>query len=94
MDYCLECGFQSEDTFRTVYGEVLCEECWEDYLCSKRGKVEYFVGICVGTFEPDDFDADYLGLMVQAYLEYKEELDLEPHQLLELEDKARELGLL
>ena len=94
MEYCLECGFQTEDTFRTVYGEVLCEECWEDYLCSARGKVEYFVGICDGTFALDEFDADYLGMVVQAFLENKEELDLEPHQLLELEDKARELGLL
>ena len=94
MNYCANCGFQSEETFRTVYGDYICEDCWDDYICSDEGKVEYLIGICYGGLPIDEFDADFLGLVVQSYLDHKEELDFEPAQLLELEDKAMELGLL
>lgn len=94
MDYCVNCGFQSDETFRTVYGEVLCEECYSEYICIPEGKAEVFVDICNGVTPLEIFDADYLGLVVQSYLDHKEELDFEPSQLLALEDKARELGLL
>lgn len=94
MDYCVNCGFQSDETFRTAYGEVLCAECYSEYICTPEGKAEVFVDICNGVVPLEIFDADYLGLVVQSYLDHKEELDFEPAQLLELEDKARELGLL
>jgi hypothetical protein len=40
------------------------------------------------------FDAEELGLVVQSYLENKNDLNYEPFQLLAFEDKARELKLL
>lgn len=94
MDYCIECGFQSEDTFRTVYGEVLCEDCWDDYLCSKRGKVEYFVGICSGELPVEEFDADFLGSVAKSYMINHDKLELTREQKAALEERAIELGLL
>jgi hypothetical protein len=94
MGYCVECGFQNEELFRTVYGEVLCYECWCEYVETPAGKVEHFIAICEGACPVEMFDADELGLVVQSYLENKNDLDYEPSQLLALEDKARELKLL
>jgi hypothetical protein len=42
----------------------------------------------------DEFDADFLGEVALSYKLYYNLLDLTPSQRLELEDKARELGLL
>ncbi len=94
MGYCVECGFQNDELFRTAYGEVLCYECWSEYVCTSTGRVEHFIAICEGACPIEMFDADELGLVVQSYLEHKEELDYEPAQLLALEEKAQELGLL
>ena len=94
MNYCANCGFRHEELLRTAYGDWLCEDCWDDYICSDAGKLEYFIGFCREDYHPDEFDADFVYEAVKSFLENKTDLDLEPFQLLELEDKARELGIL
>jgi hypothetical protein len=84
----------SGDFFKTAYGDLLCEGCWDEYICSDAGKLEYLIGICHGDLPVEEFDAEFLGEATKSFLENKTDLDLEPFQLLELEDKARELGLL
>ena len=91
---CANCDKTRGEFLKTAYGDYLCEDCWDDYIWSDEGKAEYLIGICYGGLPVDEFDADFLGLVVQSYLDHKEELDFEPAQLLELEDKAMELGLL
>lgn len=94
MSYCANCGFRHEVLFRTAYGDLLCEECWDDYICTDAGKLEYFIGFCREDYHPDEFDADFVYEAVKSYQINYDKLDLTAEQLTELENKAKELGLL
>ena len=94
MSYCSECGFRHEYLLRTAYGDLLCEDCWDDYICTDAGKLEYFIGFCREDYHPDEFDADFVYEAVKSYQINYRELDFTAAQLAKLEEKAKELGLL
>ena len=82
------------DSFKTAYGDWLCEDCWDDYICSDAGKLEYLIGICYGDLPLEEFDADFLGSVATSYRINHDKLNLTAEQKAELEKKAIELGLL
>jgi recombinational DNA repair protein (RecF pathway) len=82
------------DSFKTAYGDFLCEDCWDDYICSDVGRLEYLIGICYGDLPVDEFDADFLYEVAKSYRINYEKLDLTVEQITELEQKAMELGIL
>ena len=93
---CTNC-FRPEDEcelLKNAYGDWLCEDCWDEYINTDEGKVEYFINICLNGEPIEDFDADFLGEATQSFLKNASELDLEPAQILDLENRAAELGLL
>ena len=82
------------DSFKTAYGDWLCEDCWDDYICSDVGRLEYLIGICFGDLPVDKFDADFLGEVVKSYMINHNKLNLTDEQKAKLEEKAKEFGLL
>jgi hypothetical protein len=94
MSYCANCGFRHEDLLKTAYGDFLCEDCWDDYICTDAGRLEYFIGFCREDYHPDEFDADFVYEAVKSYQINYDKLDLTAEQLTELENKAKELGIL
>jgi recombinational DNA repair protein (RecF pathway) len=84
----------SGDFFKTAYGDLLCEDCWDEYICSDAGKLEYLIGICHGDLPVEEFDAEFLGEATKSFLENKNLLDLTSMELTEIALKAHELGLL
>jgi hypothetical protein len=94
MKHCIKCNRKVDDLFESLYGETMCEYCWDDYLMTDRGKVEYFVGICREDYPMSDFDADFLGWASACWKRYRDELDITIAEINKLEAKARELGLL
>lgn len=80
--------------FKTAYGDFLCEDCWDDYICTEAGILEYFLGFCREDYHSDEFDADFVGEAVKSYKTNYDKLELTEEQRLELENKAKELGLL
>ena len=82
------------ELLKTAYGDWLCEDCWDDYICSDPGKLEYFIGFCREDYHPDEFDADFVYEAVKSYRINYDKLDFTAEQLTELENKAKELGLL
>jgi hypothetical protein len=94
MWYCDECGSRKKELLKTAYGDYLCEDCWDDYICTDPGKLEYLIGICNGDYPASDFDADFLGEVAESWKTNSNMVDLTPKQKSELEEKARELGLL
>ena len=82
------------DSFKTAYGDFLCEDCWDDYICSDAGRLEYLIGICRGDYPVDEFDADFLGAVAKSYRINYNLLDLTAEELTKLEQKAMELGIL
>ena len=96
MNCCTNC-YRPEDEcelLKTTYGDMLCEDCWDDYICSDAGKLEYFIGFCREDYHPDEFDADFVYDAVKSYRINYDQLELTDKQRLELEEKAKELGLL
>jgi hypothetical protein len=82
------------DYFKTAYGDWLCGDCWDDYLNSEAGMLEYLIIICYGSSSVEDYDADFLYEVVKSYKINYDKLALTEEQRLKLEQKAKELGLL
>lgn len=94
MWYCDECGFTKKELLKTAYGDYICEDCWDNYICTDHGKLEYLIGICNGDYPASDFDADFLGEVAVSWKNNSHMVDFTPEQKSKLEEKARELGLL
>lgn len=82
------------DSFKTAYGDWLCEDCWDNYICTEAGLIEDLIGICFGELSINNYDADFLCRVAKSYRINYEKLDLTTKQLIELEQKAKELGIL
>jgi hypothetical protein len=82
------------DSFKTAYGDWLCEDCWDEYILTEAGLLEYLIGICYGDYPMSDFDADFLGRVIMSWIHNSNNLDLTVEQREEIFLKARELKLL
>lgn len=91
---CANCDRAGRELLKTAYGDYLCEDCWDNYICSDVGKVEYLIGICGGDYPVEEFDADFLGEVAKSYRINYNLLDLTVEELTELEKKAKELRIL
>ncbi len=90
---CSKCMCTSYDLIQSAFGDELCEDCWDEYINSDEGLVEYFISICEDE-NPEEFDADFLCSVVRAWLEYLPKLALTGQRISELNQKAKELNLL
>ena len=92
MERCAACGKELKSFSETAYGTKLCVDCWDDYLMTDRGKVEYIIGIVTGELDLKDFDADFLGHASVCWREYYWDLPYELRSTVEV--KAKQLGIL
>ena len=92
--HCANCGIHSSDLLKTVYGDIICEDCWDEYINTDAGRLEYLVGICYGDLPISEFDADFLGSVAKSWRAYATVLDLTAEQFTEIEQKAKKLGIL
>jgi hypothetical protein len=53
-DHCLRI-VDYDEILKTVYGDYICEDCWDNYINSDSGLAEYFVRIANGDGDPRDF---------------------------------------
>ena len=94
MERCVKCGKPLGTFIITAYGERRCEDCYDDYLMTDKGKVEYLIGLASGELDLKDYDADFLGHVAMCWNKYKEKLNLSIPQVIEIETKAEQLGIL
>ena len=94
MERCAKCGKKLRTFSRTAYGENRCLDCWDDYLMTDKGKVEYLIGICTGELDLNDYDADFLGHVAVCWNKYKEQLNISIQQVIAVEEKAERMGIL
>lgn len=96
MVRCRKCGkpLEADAIFTNAYDEIRCEYCYDDYLMTDRGKVEYFLGICKGDFPMDHYDADFLGHIATCWKKYRNELYIPAKVLADIEIHAACIGLL
>ena len=91
MLFCQNCGVSASSLHPTVYGDVLCEDCWEGYLATDIGQIEYFIAICLGDEDINSFDADQLGSFVVSCQNNKDRALV---NISIIETEAKKLGLL
>lgn len=91
---CANCDKNTGELIKTAYGDWLCEDCWDEYICTDTGRLEYFIGFCREDYHPDEFDADFVGEVIKSWKLNYNMLDLTPQRRFEIEEKARELGLI
>lgn len=95
MSICAKCGKPLGTYCTTAYGEIRCEDCFDDYLMTDKGKVEYFIGLCTGELDINDYDADFLGHVSVCWQKYRASiLPLTLGDIERLELKAKMLGIL
>jgi hypothetical protein len=94
MGYCANCDTHRKELLKTAYGDYICEDCWDEYINTEAGRLEYLIGICRGDYPASEFDADFLGEVAKSYMINYNMLDFTPMEMAELEAKARELGIL
>jgi hypothetical protein len=91
---CANCGKITGEFLQTAYGDYICEDCWDDYICADEGKLEYLIGICNEDYPASDFDAEFLGEVAESWRTHFKMLDLTLAEKFRIEEKARELGIL
>lgn len=93
---CHECGeyLCCGKAFSTAYGELLCADCYDDYLFTDEGKVEYLIGLVQGDYPMDMFDPDFLGELGVQWNKHKKHLALPEDTIIYVESKAKLIGLL
>jgi DNA-directed RNA polymerase subunit RPC12/RpoP len=91
---CIKCGKPLGTFIETAYGEHRCEGCYDDYLMTDKGKVEYLISFVSGELDMKDYDADFLGHVAVCWVKYRDEINRTLKDLYEIEAKAKCLGLL
>ena len=96
IENCSKCyrEFDYNDLQMTAFGEQLCDECWEEYLLTDKGTVEYMIGFAYGQLSPKFFDADFLGHVSTCWKKYCNELTLFKAEIKYIENWAREHELI
>ena len=91
MLFCQNCGVSASSLHLTVYGDVLCEDCWKDYLTTNIRQIEHFIAICLGDEAINSFDADQLGSFAVSWQNNKDRILV---NISIIETEAKKLGLL
>lgn len=91
---CAKCGKSIGSYSTTAYGEVRCLDCFDDYLMTDKGKVEYFIGICTGELDVKDYDADFLGYAATCWQKYRDQLSMSIAEIKLIEASAKDIGIL
>lgn len=69
---CEKCAKPLGEYLVTATGECLCEDCWDEYICTHEGKVEYILGIARGDYPAAEFDDDFLKSAAKSWFEQKD----------------------
>ena len=92
---CSFCGDQfNGEIFDTVYGDRYCDSCYDEYLFSNAGKLEYLASLVRGEMSVDMLDAETLCDIAVAWENYHHLLQVSLDEFVALEAKMKELNLI
>ena len=90
---CDKCLTPAFDTILNAYGALLCGDCWDEYICTPSGKVEYLIGIANADYPPSEFDADFICYAVFQWYKNRKHLDISDEEIAEIENKLKRIKL-
>lgn len=79
--------------YKNAYGQYLCTDCWNDYLTSDRGQVEYMIGVASGEYKRSSFSNEDCTAIQLAWFAYQDELGKTAEELSLIEAAARDAGM-
>ena len=85
---CDDCQSEvdEDELLGTAYGNFVCERCWDRYINSEDGLVEYFINIANRDSKPTDFSKEKLDKIISVWVDAKKNRQL----LMGLSDSAIE----
>lgn len=89
LDYLCDRCVTPTDGILNAYGVLLCEECWDEYINTPEGKVEYLIGIAKADYPASAFDADFLGFALVQWHKNRSQFDMSDEEIEEIENKLR-----
>lgn len=78
---------------KNAYGMYLCADCWNDYLTTLNGQVEYVIGLASGEYKIAAFSEKDRKFIVEAWNMFKDKLGKTEEELLLIEEAAKATGL-
>lgn len=71
---CDNCGeiFEEDELIGTVYGDFICENCWNKYINTEEGLAEYFIKIANEEILPSDLEISKLNQIITVWKNAKE----------------------
>lgn len=90
---CDKCLTPSTNRILNIYGALICEDCWDDYICTPEGSVEYLVGIAKADFPPSSLDADFTCYAVVQWYKNRDQFDFAEEEIQEIENKLKQIKL-
>ena len=91
---CDKCWKPSRERLLTAFGALVCENCWDEYLLTPDGKVEYLIGIAREDYPASEFDSDFLGFAAFQWNKNKNQFDMSTDEINIIQNKLISLGLL
>lgn len=90
-----KCNNCNADTIlhKNAYGQYLCADCWNNYLTTVNGQVEYVIGLATGEYKITAFSEKDRKWIAEAWNTYKANLGKTEEELLTIETAAKEAGL-
>jgi hypothetical protein len=94
-NYCCDCGCALNGEFYdTVYGHRYCDLCYDEYLFSDMGKLEYLASLVRGEMLPSSLDYETLGEIAVAWKHYKNMLQVSNDEYIDMENMMKQLNLI
>ena len=90
---CDKCFMPITDGILSAFGALLCEECWDEYINTPEGKVEYLIGIAKADYPATEFTADFLCFAVIQWYKNRSQLDMSEEEIIEIEDRLKRIKL-
>ena len=69
---CNKCSTTTTVLNKNVFGEYLCDACWNSYLTSEQGLLEYYIGLADGAYKVSAFSTDEKKAIKEAWTKYKD----------------------
>ena len=90
---CDKCLTRASNLILNTYGVLLCEECWDEYINTPAGKVEYLIGIAKAEYPASEFSADFICYTVIQWYKNRSQLDMSDKEIEEIENKLKRIRL-
>lgn len=90
---CDKCTCYSKERLLSIYGELLCEDCWDDYMRTQESKVEYLVGLANADYPVEDFSINLIYFAMFQWYKNKDKFDISDDEITRIENYVKFLNL-